>query len=84
MSKDKNDSKDSSIRGKIITLSFSSFSMSETRFRIKAHAVLAIFFPSYFIRDLSVLVFPSSLVVLLFEEFPCAFLRQSFALCPMI
>ena len=58
--------------------------MSETRFWIRARAVLAIFFPSYLIRDLSVLVFPLSLVVLLFEEFPCVLLQQSFALCPMI
>ena len=66
------------------SLSFSSFSMSEMRFQIKARAMLAIFFPSYLIRDLSLLGFPLSLVVLFFETFPWVFFWQSFALCPII
>ena len=48
------------------SLSFASFSMSEMRFRIEARAMLAVFFPSYLIRDLSLLVFVSLLVVLVF------------------
>src|SRR5277367_6998385 len=55
------------------SLSFSSFSMSATKFRIIARVVFAVFFPSYLTKAFSSL----GLVA-------CCFDRQSFGRCPTL